>query len=437
MRTGAAALGAAIPIAIVAAIGLSRTPLRADEQLVLAQARAVAADWRDTEGHRLPLYFHAHDSVWLQPSVVYASALWLKVASPASPTSVRAMSVLVGALDAVLMYAVARRLFRREPMALVAAVSLGLAPAHFIYSRAAVDSLYPVPFVLAWLWCVVTFLARRSPALLFAGGLCLGIGVGSHPTSVVMMPIFLAMTYVVLLRGGRASPASLAAAIAGFAVPMLVLGAWIARHPDAYLDTVGVFGPHPAHVRNPIDGVRAFLNWNTLTTRVTTYWSLLDPSWLFVGGPVLLLSQAPFVVAGVRRLAIAERGDQALLVLGGLVAAPFAASAIDERHAIGRALIILPFAALIAAYGVLELWSASRRWRCVAAALLVLMAIEFGVFARGYLTNTANDGVPSGSAATAIRCSPPAARAASARPASAMISVPAVRLPRSSDAGSE
>ena len=60
-----------------------------------------------------------------------------------------------------------------------------------------------------------------------------------------------------------------------------------------------------AHLRNPIDGLLAFFNPNTLGTRAALYWGFWDPSWLFfragdAAAPLLMIA-APFIVIGLYR----------------------------------------------------------------------------------------------------------------------------------------
>ena len=107
-------------------------------------------------------------NVWFHPMVVYAMVPWLKVL-PLSEAAIRFPSVVVGLTDVVLIYFIAARIFRSERWGLVAAALLALTPSHFMHSRMAMDYLYPVPFVLAWLLCLLLFLEHPRPRTLFAG----------------------------------------------------------------------------------------------------------------------------------------------------------------------------------------------------------------------------------------------------------------------------
>src|SRR5262249_1800447 len=114
--------------------------------------------------------------------------------------SVRLPSAAVGALNVALAYLVGLRLggdaASRERRALVVALLLALTPAHFIHSRIAMDYIYPLPFVLGWLLALSVYLEHRRPWMLFVATTMLGFGVYSYIASVIMMPIYLAMTLV-------------------------------------------------------------------------------------------------------------------------------------------------------------------------------------------------------------------------------------------------
>ena len=92
--------------------------------------------------------------------------------------------------DIALMYLVARHLFRSDFIAAIAAGLLALTPAHFIHSRYGMDYVYPVPFILAWLLCLVLYNEKPRTWLLVLGSSILGIGFYCYISSIVMMPLY-------------------------------------------------------------------------------------------------------------------------------------------------------------------------------------------------------------------------------------------------------
>ena len=100
--------------------------------------------------------------MWFQPIPVYFTALFLTVL-PVSEWAIRLPTVVLGVTDIVLFYFVAARVFNRPFLAAIAAGLLALTPAHLIHSRLAMDFLYPLPFVMAWLLCLMAFVEQRRP----------------------------------------------------------------------------------------------------------------------------------------------------------------------------------------------------------------------------------------------------------------------------------
>ncbi len=139
-----------------------------DELFSALTAHSVATTGRDPHGAFLPLYFQMDlpkqgSPMWFQPILVYAIALAVKVL-PFSEATIRLPMAIAGVVNVVLIYLVSRQLFGRELFAMTAAGLLALTPAHFMYSRFAMDFQAPLPFLLGWLLCVVTYVKRLRPA---------------------------------------------------------------------------------------------------------------------------------------------------------------------------------------------------------------------------------------------------------------------------------
>jgi len=90
------------------------------EMSLVLEAHAIASSGRDLEGRLLPLYFHISDTLWFQPVPVYFTALLFRLL-PVAEIDARWPTAIVGAIDVVLMYLIARKLLGREPLAILAA----------------------------------------------------------------------------------------------------------------------------------------------------------------------------------------------------------------------------------------------------------------------------------------------------------------------------
>ncbi|MGH9202764.1 MAG: ArnT family glycosyltransferase, partial [Vicinamibacterales bacterium] len=388
-RYGAALAVIALLAAYFYGTKLDQAPpfLHHDEIFVGLLGHSIAESGRDLSGRFIPVYFQIPSTVnWYPPIVVYATAAWLSVL-PLSDFAVRLPNVCVGVLSVVLMYFVARRVSHNDRLGLLAAALLAVTPAHFIQSRISTDSLYPVVFILLWLLSLFRFLDRPSSWRIFLATGVLGIGVFSYIASVVMMPLYLAMTLALLLWDRRPMRHVVFAA-AGFAWPMLLAAAFLAQHPEILGDFSTKYSLSGGQADlNPLQRLReAFTSWN-ISDRLNLFHSFFDPGYLFVTGGtniahstrqvgVFLAPLAAFIAVGAYE-AITRPNRAALLALAGFVTAPTAAVIVSESYAIPRELPVLPFGVLLATMGVAVMWRAplSRSPKPIAVTLAVVLLI--------------------------------------------------------------
>jgi 4-amino-4-deoxy-L-arabinose transferase-like glycosyltransferase len=358
--------------------------LSPDEAIIAVDAHSVATTGRDVHGVQLPLYFKIQmrgeeRQGWFMPVIFYAIALVLKVL-PLSEVSARIPSVAVGLTDILLIFFIARRMFKCDSLSVAAAGMLALTPAHFILSRYALDYLYPLPFVLAWLLCVLTYLETGRRRTLFAATLLLGVGFYSYIAAVVLAPLFLIFTLAALFYV-RKPARDYAFAIAGFAVPLVLIVPWLVAHPTAIHDTASRYDLYNTSSMDALQGLRSFFSFNNIEQRAAVYWSFLNPSFLFFTGDaqmpfstrsigVFLTPVAVLLVTGICA-AIRRPTAVNLIVLLGFFCAPLAAVLVPENSEIIRAAAMLPFGVLLAAIGIEALW----QYGAIDRARLVLMPL--------------------------------------------------------------
>ena len=383
-------------VAVLYARHLESAPvyMSPDEVIISVDAHSIATTGHDVHGARMPLYFKIQmrgeeRSGWFMPVIFYAIALVLKVL-PLSETSARLPSAAVGITDVILMFFIVRRMLKSRWLAVVAAGMLALTPAHFILSRYALDYLYPVPFVLGWLLCMLAYLDNGRLRTLFAATLLLGIGFYSYIAAVLMTPIYLLFT-AALLFNARKPARDYAVAAAGFAVPLVMLVPWLIAHPTAFVDTAGRFDLYNTRNLDALQGLRSFLSYNNLEERAGIYWSFLNPSFLFFTGDaqmpfstraigVFLMPAAVLMIAGMC-LAIRRPAPAYLIALAGFLAAPIAAVLVPENSEVIRATPMIPFGVILAAMGIEGLW----QWGRTDRARLVLMPLGVALLAGGVL----------------------------------------------------
>jgi 4-amino-4-deoxy-L-arabinose transferase-like glycosyltransferase len=376
-------------------VALDRAPvyIGGDEAYFAVHGHALATTGRDLNGTPMPLLFNLWDPLgdttvqsrfraWYQPLLFYLVALTLEV-FPFTEWSIRLPTAVIGGvLSPWLMYVVAMRLFKDRRVALLAAMVLALSPSLLLLSRQTLDFVCPIPFVLGWLWCLITLVETGTTSRAFVGGLVLGLGFYSYVAAWLFMPACLALTWLTCarLRSNRWRAAF--AATGGFLIPVSLLIPWAWLHPEALRETAG-----------------RYLFGGSITQMAGAYLSYFDPVFLFFRGGarlsmttgrsgVFLLPAAVFIAVGLYAVAQRWRTDLLTVVLlGGFALAPIPATLLNERHMIQRELFVLPLVAAISGYGASLLVTHPRRWvRGVCAVLVIAMPLQFAYFYRDYRT---------------------------------------------------
>lgn len=375
-------------------VDLGRSPvyLGGDENHFAVIGHSLAETGRNLKGELLPVFVNLDDplsgeqEVWggtyYQPLLFYLVAIVLQVL-PLGEAAVRLpVAVIAGLITPWLTFIVARRVIGGGPTPLVAAVTLALAPVNVILGRQALDYLFPLPFVVAWLWALHACMQCGDVRLAAALGAVLGVGCYSYLASWLMMPLYLVLSWLVFLQGPAAARA-VAWSAAGFAAAMLPVLFWVPFHPEMLRDTVARYG-----------------NEREVAGFVPTYISLFDPVLLFArGGMTVTASTArtgAFLVAAGVLFAVglvtmwSNRRARWVpwLLLAGLLSGPIPASIKGETEKIERALYLLPFVTLIGGFGFAWLWASPRRSVRIATVLLLVTApIQFAEFYYDFSTH--------------------------------------------------
>jgi hypothetical protein len=136
----------------------------------------------------------------------------------------------------------------------------------------------------------------------------------------------------------------------------------------------------------------------SLTVKLAVYHDFFSPVLLFLSGDasvlmstrragVFVLPLGVFLPLGAYRIITVRKTPVDLLLLLGFVLSPLAAVMVGEVR-INRALVMLPFAVLVATIGVDSMLSARNwLWRIVAVCLLGYVPVHFSAFYKDYLTD--------------------------------------------------
>jgi hypothetical protein len=321
-----------------------------DEVLIALQAESIHATLHDRGGRLLPVYFEMTTYSWFQPMAIYAEAA-MRLIAPFNIRTFRLTTVGIALINGVLAW-LALRAMLGPWSALAGSLVLLTAPAHFIHGRLAMDYLYPVPFLLGWLWCLMEFERTLNHRWLAAGGALLAAGFFTYASAIALMPAFFALTLVRLALTTGLAPAR--SFVAAAAVIFLGPAIWLSAHVEMLRDTITRY--------SPTSSTAGFVD------KLGVYAEYYYPG--FIGsdaaGPALfslrgwglvLPASAIMFAIGVFALWWRDRSRFAFL-LAGLIIAGLPVMIIDERHATQRILPLLPFIAVCAAAGFDFLW----RW---------------------------------------------------------------------------
>ena len=352
LRPVATACGLAGIALLLFAFRLSAPPLSPAESDFNTLAQSIRID-------NTPLFFHVRDELWLQPAAPYANAALRAVGG--DEVSGRLASALAAALSVALLFLIAREITGRSWTSALAAVTLMLTPAFWSFAQRGTDAIIPVPVILLWLLNALRFLKGDSLRTLALAAAMLGVSAYAHSAGPLTAVFLWLLTLVVARRRNRAR---LMAATAVFGAAWLPAAVWFFRHPDTYPDTFGRWFVFAAHVRSPLDGLRAFFNPGTLGNRASAYWGFWDPAWLFISTPEsaapLLLIAAPLIALGLLRGTRHIPSDAAILLGGAALVAPLAGATFGQPHYLLDAAVVMPVLALFSALGALELVSLLR-----------------------------------------------------------------------------
>jgi len=255
------------------------------------------------------------------------------------------LPIVAFAASLALMIALAATVFGAIYMGIAAGAVFALTPVLWRQLQAAPASLYVLPFLTGWLLGVAHIDGKHPAFWAAAAGACLGAGLYTATSAVVMMPIYVLLTIGILAAHRTVNARDLTWFLAVFliAVSAYVLP-WV-RHPELFRQTVNAFHLYDANRFNVAHGIRDMGSWVGLTARSDVYYEYFNPAFLFLSDGPLFLPTAPLLVIGVWRLIMRETGAFARLTLTGFLAAPFAAALTAEAPTARRTIYLTPLAA--------------------------------------------------------------------------------------------
>jgi 4-amino-4-deoxy-L-arabinose transferase-like glycosyltransferase len=381
-------------------IGDAPVYLAHDEAMFGVVAHEIGWHLRDVDGQFFPVFMRMSGVYWNMPAHPYFTALAVRLLGT-TETVIRGSSAAASLLAVFLIYVFCRRVFRHRGFAAIAAAMFALSPAFFMDSRLSTDHHYPLIALALWLICLERSISAPNPRSadiwLGAAGLSLGAGVYTYAASVVLMPIYVALTVLLLVRLQIRRARAYAALGAAFSIAVLPFAIFLLTHPGYIGDVATNYKIYDARRFGPLQGAHEIVSWTSLSARSDVYFSYFNPSMLFFSGAGSLVQStrqagfflAPFIVLlpGAVIYVVRRKTEWfAWLSLAALAATPLAASIVDEHGAVQRVLALAPFAAIVVVYTLKHVSTDSRAWvRFGTWALVLLLPISFVRFYSDYL----------------------------------------------------
>jgi hypothetical protein len=394
-------------IVIIYGTGLDRVPphLAHDEVVIELNARSVAKSGFDVDGNKFPIFVgdSALGMPGGEPLTTYWTAFVIKTLWE-DEFAIRRASVLIGLLNVVLMFLVARRYFNSAAAGTFAALLLAMTPVHFFYSRIGVEVVYLLPFFLGW-FLLLTSDADTIPHgrvwPIAAATFVLGLSVYAYKNALILAPPYLCVTIALVVWRARACdvPAKriwtmAAAAVGGFVLAVTPLGLDVFSHTDRVarlFNAYGVGDPKLSLLQN----LRDTLRYQTLGTRLGIYFDSFNPTHLFFFGAggwtdstrqagLFLVGAAVPIAVGLYASLGPARSFARMVVVAGFLLAPISNVVLNEVT-LRRMIPMAVFGALLATEG----WRfISSRWRMgpvIAATLALVSLVHFRTYYRDYL----------------------------------------------------
>ncbi len=373
--------------------GLAQSPpyLMHDELQFSLQARSIAETGHDLAGRTLPVFFTEPEfPAGRDPVLIYFTAAVLQVL-PFTQESVKSAVVLIGLLNVALMVLAGWKLTGHLWFGVLAGALLALTPIHFIRARMVLSPFASIPFVLGWLLALAIYLRSGSRRALLAACAAAALSMYSYLACVVMAPIYIAVAlWIGVRREGKAVAVPVALVVAAVLVPMAI---WYVTHPERYAQVVEayrLYGHGTPTVAAPVlapGTPTGPQRWLALG------WQFLSPDFLFLSGDSSLVNStrtaglfplafAALMLAGVWRALVTTDDAQRVAVIG-LLTAPLA-SVLSGAVEMNRIMFVIPFGAVMAAYGAWHWLQRGGGWRIASVLLLLSIPVQFAGFYRDY-----------------------------------------------------
>ncbi len=344
--------------------GVDKVPpsLSWDEAAVGYNAWTIANYGRDEYGKFLPLYFRSFGED-KQPIHIYITAAFVKIFG-LSEFSTRLPSAIFGTLTVLLIFFLARILFKSDSVGLSSAFFLSISPQSIHFSRFNHEANFALFFFMLGVFLFYKSMKLRGE-LLPLSVLSFIFSIISYHAAEIMVPLFVA--FLVILYFNRLRKEKINLVISCF----ILLGFIFLISLNPRLLGVSRFNQTAIGLAE-IEQTDVFVKThNYLLGEVrligSNYFSYFNPKYLFISGDKnprlssqgageLYILDGLFLILGIIFL-FNKRSKEAALIFTWSVLAPIAGSVVNEAPHAGRGVFMMGSWNIISALGFYQLLS--------------------------------------------------------------------------------
>ena len=180
---------------------LTRIPpgINFDESSIGYNAALISKNLRDETGRFLPVFILTlNQKDWKRPVNIYTTALLFRLFG-VSYFNLKLTSVIWAMMSCLLFYKLLR-LFFPEALSLAGLLLFISSPSMLIQSHLALENIALLPFLLGWLYFLISYSLRQNRTYLLLSGISLGISFYSYKGMSSMVPVYLFVSSVFLLH---------------------------------------------------------------------------------------------------------------------------------------------------------------------------------------------------------------------------------------------
>jgi len=351
-----------------------------DESSIGYNAALVSRTLKDENNRLLPVFvLTLGGKDWKQPVRIYATALLFKIFGP-SYFGLRFISVICVLISGFIFYFILR-LFFSISVALIGFFLYLSSPSLLLQSHLALENVDLLPFVLLWLYFLLSYSLKPKNSKLVFSGIFLGVSFYAYKGMRTVVPVYLILSVLYLFYlsffkkvGQKKSFIYFMAGSGLFLWPIKILQT---KYAGAIYDPAGV-------------GLPSFFQASLV------YLSSFDFSFLFLKGDKMLVHSTgrdglfllPTLILfflGFTRIA-KENKNQFYLILFCLIVTPLLLTTVNSIYRASRLMVFVPFFSFIFVLGFKSIVEINNKiLKLLATGMIaILLIINYVDFAKNY-----------------------------------------------------